>query len=163
MELERLNQLLQYDHLSGKLFSKEHNRELHTDPEGFLTIWDSQAKKKTKFKTDRLCWTLGNNKKVSKNIKVMHLNLNVKDNRLCNLGVVPSDVYNKIMEASKNLSGTLKIQPHPTDKYNFLVIYFRDKVLKKEIICDITNARQRLIVLQLQYAKVLTRFCVFDK
>lgn len=162
MELERLNQLLQYDHLTGKLFSKEHNREIQADPDGFITIWDSLAKKKTKFKADRLCFTLGNNKKVRKNQKILHKNLNNKDNRLVNLVLISQSVHNRVKEASKNLSGGIKIQPHIKDKYDFVVSYFDDKFHTKEVYCDIIAAQNRVIVLQLKYAKVLTRYCCFE-
>lgn len=141
----------------------ETSRKVVSDADGFLTVWDSASKKKTKFKTDRLCWTLGNNKKLRKNQRVLHLNLNTADNRLANLRVVPSSIFNKVSEAAKNLGGALKIQPHIKDKYNFNVLFFKDKVLKREIYGDIIGAQQRLIVLQLQSAKVLTRYCCFDK
>jgi hypothetical protein len=162
VELQRINELLAYNPLTGEIQSKEAGRRIAPDAEGFITVWDSTIKKKTKFKADRLCWTLGNNKKLRKNQKILHLNLSKTDNRLSNLRVVPSSVFNKVNEAAKNLSGALKIQPHPTDKYNFLVIYFKDKVVKKDIVFDIIEAQRRLIVLQLQSAKVLTKFCCFD-
>ena len=162
MELQRINELLTYSPQTGEIHSRESNRKITPCPDGFYTIWDNISRKKTKFKADRLAWTLGNNKKLRKNQKILHLNLNNEDNRLPNIRVVPSSVYNKVMEASKNLSGGLKITPHLTDKYNFVVSYFRDKVQKKDIVCDIIEARRRLIVLQLQSAKVLTKFCCFE-
>ena len=162
MELQRINELLVYDPLTGFITNRNTARKVISDADGFVTIWDSSIKKKTKLKMDRLAWTLGNNKKLRKNVKVLHLNLNLKDNRLRNLRVVPSSVYNKVMEASKNLSGALKIQPHPSDKYNFIVSYFKDKVQKKDIVFDIIEAQRRLIVLQLQSAKVLTKYCCFE-
>jgi hypothetical protein len=162
LELQRINELLAYNPLTGEIQSKEVGRKIAPDAEGFITIWDSTIKKKTKFKADRLCWTLGNNKKLRKNQKILHLNLSKTDNRLPNLRVVPSSVFNKVNEAAKNLGGALKITPHLTDKYNFVVSYFKDKVQKKEIVCDITNAQQRLIMLQLQSAKILTKYCIFD-
>lgn len=162
MELQRINELLIYNPQTGEIQSRESKRRITPCPDGFYTIWDADTKKKTKFKADRLSWTLGNNKKLRKNSKVLHLNLSTTDNRLSNLRVVPSAVFNKVMEAAKNLGGALKIQPHPSDKYNFIVLYFKDKVQKKDIVCDIIEAQRRLIVLQLQSAKVLTKFCCFE-
>ena len=163
MELSRINELLVYDPLTGDITMRDTIRKVSPDPDGFVTIWDNLSKKKTKFKADRLAWTLGNNKKLRKNQKVLHLNLNLKDNRLTNLKLVPSAVFNKIQEAAKNLSGALRIQPHPTDRYDFNLFYFNDRVLKKETYSDIMITQRRLIELQLRFAKVLTRFCIFDK
>ena len=163
MELQRLNELLQYHPQTGDISSRDTGRVFSPDADGSITIYDPRNRKRTKFRADRLCWVLGNGKKLRKNQKILHKNLKIKDNRLQNLVLVSSLVYNKISEAAKNLGGGLKITPHLTDKYIFNLTYFENKVHVKERMHDFIAAQQRLIVLQLKYAKILTRFCVFDR
>ena len=162
MDIKRINELLVYDSSTGDITMRETGRKVSIDADGFVTIWDNVSKKKTKFKMDRLCWTIGNNKKLRKNQKVLHLNLNLKDNRLTNLKLVPSAVFNKIQEAAKNLSGALRIQPHPTDRYDIHVLHISNKTQKKELFSDVSIAQQRFIQLQLNNAKILTKYCIFN-
>ena len=162
LELQRLNELLQYLPQTGEILSRASQRTINPDEDGSYTIYDNLTRIRTKFKADRLCWILGNGKKLRKNQKILHKNLKKKDNRLSNLVVVSPVVYSKVQEAAKNLGGGLKIQPSLKDKWDFIVSYFHNKINKKEQYCDIIAAQQRLIVLQLKYAKVLTTYCCFD-
>lgn len=162
MELQRLNELLVYEPFTGEIFTRNPFRKLSPDPEGFITVWDRQIQKRTKFKVGRLCWILGNNKKLRKNQKVLFKNLNPLDTRLINLAVVPPSVFNKIQEAAKNLRGGIKLQPHHADMYMFTVLYYDNRLHKKELFHDILAAQQRVTSLQLKSAKVLTKYCLFE-
>jgi hypothetical protein len=162
MELQRLNELLVYKPLTGEIFTKEPYRKLSPDPEELITIWDRVTQKRTKFKVGRLCWILGNNKKLRKNQKVLFRNLNSEDTRLVNLLVVTPAVFSKIQEAAKNLRGGLKILPHASDMYDFVVWHYNNRIYRKETFHDIITAQQRLHVLQLKAAKVLTKYCIFE-
>lgn len=162
MELKRINELVTYEPLTGALYSKGSGRPLEPDADGFYTLYDTQTRVRTKFKADRLCWSIGNGKKLRKNQKILHKNLKQRDNRLSNLVLVSPLVYSKVQEAAKNLAGGLTVQPSIKDKYDFFVWYFDNKMRVKERYCDIIAAKQRLIVLQLKYAKVLTTYCCFD-
>lgn len=162
MDLKRLNQLLEYVPHTGDLFTRANRHKLIADADGFYTVYDAQTKKRTKIKADRLCWSLGNNRKLSKAQKILHKNLNYTDNRLQNLVLTSPRVFSKVQEAAKNLGGGLRLAPHHHDKYDINIFYFSNKRLVKEVYCDIIAAKRRLLVLQLRYAKVLTRYCYFD-
>lgn len=162
MELTRLNELLVYEPLTGEVFTRSPFRKLLPDSEDFITIWDRETKKRTKFRVSRLCWTLGNNKKLRRNQKILHKNLDTQDNRLTNLRVIQPSIYNKIQEAAKNLRGGLKILPHHKDQFDYCVWFFDNKLYRKEQYCDIIAAQQRLLVLQLKSAKILTKYCIFE-
>jgi hypothetical protein len=163
MELTRLNELLIYNAATGEVSTRASNRRVEPDADGVVVIWDSLNKRKVKFKMNRLCWTLGNNKKLRKNQRVLHKNLNTDDNRLINISAVSLAVFAKINEAARNLRGELKITPHVSDKWDWLVIYFENKIKRSERFSDIVFAQRRLLVLQLKFAKVLTRWCIFEK
>ena len=162
MDLKRLNELLIYSPHTGEIRMKASGRLINTDPDGFITVYDAISKRRTKFRVNRLAYALGNGKILRKNQKILHLNLDLTDNRLRNLKAVSGGVFAKVKESSRNLTKELKITPHPTDQYDYFVSYFDNKLLKKEVFHDIIAARQRLIELQLRYAKVLTRYCNFD-
>ena len=162
MDLKRLNELLEYSPHTGEVRLKPSKHKIIADADGFYTIYDVATKRRTKIKADRLCWALGNNKRLLKTQKILHKNLKYTDNRLSNLVLVSAKVFSKVQEAAKNLSGGLRLTPHHLDRYNINILYFSEKRLIKEIFCDIISARQRLLELQLKYAKVLTRHCCFD-
>lgn len=162
MDLKKLNELLEYVPQTGTVFMRSNKHRLIADADGFYTVYDTETKKRTKIKADRLCWSLGNNKKLLKTQKILHKNLNYTDNRLQNLALTSSKVFSKVQEAVKNLGGGLRLAPHHRDRYDINIFYFSNKRLVKEIYCDIIAAKRRLLVLQLRYAKVLTRYCYFD-
>ncbi len=162
MKISRLNELVEYNPLTGEIFNRKAKRKLYPDEFGMVTIYDGAIKSRTKYKLDRLCWQLGNNKELKPKQKVLHKNLVQSDNRLTNLKLVPAGVYNKIQEAAKNLNGALRVIQHPSDMYNYLVVYFLDKIEKRELKPDIISAQQRLIQLQLVNAKVLSKYCCFE-
>jgi hypothetical protein len=163
MQLEKLNELLEYSPSTGEIFTRKPNRRLSPDADGFVTVWDTIAKKRTKFKADRLCWMLGNGKKLRRNHKILHKNLDSTDNKLRNLTVVSLSTFSKIQEAHRNLAGALKIRPHKTDQFDIDVWFYDNRIYKKEQFCDLSAAQKRLLVLQLKYAKILTKYCIFEK
>jgi hypothetical protein len=162
MELKRLNELLIYNAATGEVFTKANNRKVEPDADGVVVLWDNLTKRKVKFKMNRLCWTLGNGKKLRRNQRVLHKNLNTEDHRLVNITAVSLGVFAKINEAARNLRGELKILPHASDQWDFCVYYFENKIKRVERFSDIVFAQRRLIVLQLKFAKVLTKYCLFE-
>jgi hypothetical protein len=162
MELKRLNELLIYNAATGEVHMRASNRRVEPDADGVVVLWDSLNKRKVKFKMNRLCWTLGNGKRLRKNQRVLHKNLNTEDHRLVNITAVSLVVFAKINEAARNLRGELKVLPHTTDKWDWLVVYFENKLKRSERFSDIVFAQRRLLVLQLKFAKVLTKYCIFE-
>jgi hypothetical protein len=162
MEIQRLNELLVYEPLTGEIFTRLPFRKMCPDSENFIVVWDRLQQKRTKFKVDRLAWQLGNNKRLRKNQRVLHKNLNTDDNRLVNLSTVSLSIFSKINEAARNLKGELRVLPHEKDQYDFCVHYFENKLKRAERFSDIVFAQKRLLVLQLKFAKVLTKYCLFE-
>jgi hypothetical protein len=99
---------------------------------------------------------------VQKDKVVLHKNLNENDYRYCNLKLISKKTQNSIKEAYRNLNGYLKLQPHPKDMFSYVLIWKengKDKIL---VVQDIVVAKRMLNKLQLKYAKILNRYCVFD-
>lgn len=76
--------------------------------------------------------------------------------------LVTKDIYKKIKEAHHNLSGYLRIQPHTSDAFCYVVHYREDNRNKCIVLQDIVIAKKRYLALQLKYAKILNKWCLFD-
>lgn len=162
-EQERLQSIVQYNPESGKIYNKKSGREYSiSEDNGAITIYDPLMKKRIKIRPDKLIWILLYGKPPDSDKRILHRNLNQNDNRLVNLLLVPRRVYNQISEASRNLSGALKLLPHPEDQYSYVLTYKDSGVEHNEIIEDIVVARKKLLKLQLKYAKLLSKYCIFD-
>jgi hypothetical protein len=93
---------------------------------------------------------------------ILHKNLDESDYRYCNLKLISKKTYNSIKEAHRNLSGYLRLQPHPKDMFSYVLIWKengKDKIL---VVQDIVVAKRMHNKLQLKYAKILSRYCIFD-
>jgi len=154
---------VQYDPENGYFFVVHANgsiRRIFPDEEGYVMF----HKKSTRYKirASRVAYELGNATEVPEGKVVLHRNLDTNDYRLRNLAVVPKEVHKKIKEAHMNLSGFLRIQPHQSDAFCYVVHYREDSRNKFFVLQDIVVAKQTFLRLQLKYAKLLNKYCVFD-
>lgn len=162
MQPERLKQLLEYNPLSGEVFRSKSKRLLTADAEGLVVIFDSFEKKSYRLKLDRIAYTLGYGTSPKETERVLHKNLDSTDNSLKNLALVSRAVFIKIKEAAKNLSGGIRMLPHATDQFSYVVSWFEKGIEKSRVLADIVSAKRLVLRLQLQNSKVLTRYCLFD-
>lgn len=159
---DRLKELVKYDPVTGNLYNKVSERKLTIDDLGFVTVYDNENKKRIKMKAERLCLILFTGIDDSKDERILFRNLNERDYRAVNLQLVDRKVYNRIMEAYRNLSGDLKLNPHPHDQYSYIITYQDEGKIKNITVYDIVVARQKYLSLQLKYAKILNKYCIFD-
>ena len=68
----------------------------------------------------------------------------------------------RIKEAHKNLSGYLKIKPHPKDMFSYLLIWKENAKNRTLVVQDVVMVKRAYNKLQLKYAKILSKYCVFD-
>lgn len=155
--------LIDYDILTGDFFILKNNtryRKIFPDEDGYIVFYKDS--KRIKFKANKAAIELVQNIVVQKDKVVLHKNLNENDYRYCNLKLISKKVHNTIKEAYRNLSGYLKLQPHPKDMFSYVLIWKesgKDRVL---VVQDIVVAKRMHNKLQLKYAKILNRYCVFD-
>lgn len=117
---------------------------------------------KLKIKADRLIWFITHGVLPAKSDVIFHKNLDETDNRLNNLVLLTSKEYSSIIEAMKNISGALKLLPHATDMFSYVLYYRLKGRLKSEVIQDITVAKKKLTRMQLKYVKLISKYTVSD-
>jgi hypothetical protein len=162
MTPERLRELLTYDPLTGAIRTKRFQRQLEADHDGLVIVFDSLEKKSFKMKLERVAYALAFGVSPREDKRVLHKNLDTKDNRLCNLALVSRKVYLQIKESHKNLTGGIRVIAHQSDQFAYLVYWFEGGFERKKIVQDIVPARKLQLKLQLKYSKILTKYCIFD-
>jgi len=161
--LERLKELLEYDALTGKVSIRKNKRVLTPDHDGIVMIFDREAKPKhKKYKLEKIAYYLAFSIFPREDQRVLHKNLDPEDNRQTNLVLVSRSVYKQIKEASRNVAGGIRIVPHATDQFSYMLHWFENGIEKIRLVQDIVIARRYMVRLQLKYSKILTKYCVFD-
>lgn len=158
-----VKELIDYDMLEGSFFILKNNiryRKIFPNEDGYLIFYRNGNR--IKLKANKLVFQLINNSIVPKDKVPLHKNLDETDFRFCNLILISKKIYNMIREAHKNLSGYLKIKPHPKDMFSYLLIWKENSKNKILVVQDVVIAKRAYNKLQLKYAKILNRYCVFD-
>ena len=159
----KVKELIDYDILEGIFFILKNNiryRKIFPNEEGYIIFY--KQSKRIKLKANKVAIELVQNIIVPKDKVVLHKNLNETDYRYCNLKLISKKIHNTIKESYRNLNGYLKLQPHPKDMFSYVLVWKengKDKIL---VVQDIVVAKRMLQKLQLKYAKILNRYCVFD-
>jgi hypothetical protein len=159
LDLALISKYLQYDPVLGDVyFIKEAKPARKLVPDETNRILTTVAKQKLKIKADRLIWYLVYKHQPTRNQIIFHKNLDPKDNRILNLSLITKTEYLRIIEAMKNISGTLKLLPHPTDAFCYVLQYKLHGRLRKEVVSDITIAKRKFVRLQLKFVKLIGKF-----
>ncbi|ASJ79272.1 HNH endonuclease [Curvibacter phage P26059A] len=114
------------------------------------------------IKADRLAWFISTGKQPARFQVVFHKNLDWNDNRLNNLVLLQKNEYMQLQEAMKNISGALKLVPHPNDMFSYMLFYKHNGRMLREIVQDISIARRKFNKLQLKYVKIISKYTVSD-
>jgi len=157
---------IEYDLLTGSFFLLKTTsggttkRQIFPNDDGYLLFYREGSK--YKLKANRLALELGTAKLLDQNKLVLHKNLDVNDYRLQNLCAVTRAVYKKVKEAHRNLNGALRLVPHTTDAFSYVVQWKEDNKQMQQVVQDIVVAKRLFTKLQLRFAKLLSKYCVFD-
>ena len=162
MVLQRLKELLVYDPVTGVIQNKKSKRQMQQDEYGFIVVYDNNLKKRSKIKAAKVAWELGNDKELPKDKRIIHKNLIETDTKLANLGLITRNQYRQLQEAIRNLGGNVRLLPHPEDQFSYIIRYQLNGKEKREVRYDIGAASSKYLQLQLKFAKILNKYCLFD-
>ena len=158
-----VKELIDYDMLDGSFYILKNNtryRKIFPNEDGYLVFY--RTGKRIKLKANKLVFKLVQNIDAPKDKVPLHKNLDETDFRYCNLVLISNKIHNTIKEAHKNLSGYLKIKPHPKDMFSYLLIWKENAKNRTLVVQDVVMVKRAYNKLQLKYAKILSKYCVFD-
>lgn len=162
MNLQQLKELLSYNPLTGKLEQLSNKKQPKTDEYGFITIYDPRTKVKYKLKANKAAWMLGNSKTIRSDQRILHKNLDQNDLTLKNIVLISRSAYLDVVDAIKNLEGSLRLVAHTSDMFNYF-LYYRVKGKETREICyDIVQAKKKYLKMQLKFAKVVSKYCIVE-
>lgn len=159
MDLEAISKYLQYNAATAEIyFVKDSKKPRKLVPDENNRICTTVLKHKLKIKADRLIWYLVYKHQPNRDQIVFHKNLDPTDNNILNLALITKIEYMRIIEAMKNISGTLRLLPHATDAFCYILQYKLNGRLRKEVIADVTIAKRKYRRLQLKFVKLIGKF-----
>lgn len=161
MQAEKLQELLDYDPLSGRVVIKSSGKLLFPAEDGYCLLTLPDGKKK-KIKLNKICYSLLHNKTLLKTCKVIHRDLDTSNFRANNLILLTAPQYKELKEALKNLQGGIRLQVHPTDVYSYKLFWYEDAKEKTKVVQDIVVAKRLEQRLLLKSSKILTKYCSVD-
>lgn len=113
---------------------------------------------KYKIKYTKLIWYIVYNTEVDNTHIIWHKDLDTSNYKLNNLCLITKEEYKKIQEALQNLSGILKIKPHKSDAFTYVLEYKEQGRIRKENIEDVSLAAKKLKKLKFKYTKLVSRY-----
>ena len=158
---------LAYDYIEGKFykiaslepFSIE--RELLADLNANLSykcnISGALVKKNAKILAYEVlhdCFVVGKT--------VYFKDLNTSNFKGSNLGCIRKEEYLRLKDALRNLNGFLKIVPHKTDAYVYVVKYRNNSKVCSIICHDIIQAHKIKRRIQIKSSKILSKYLTSD-
>jgi hypothetical protein len=164
--LKDLVKFIWYNASTGELFSlskhEPHHPERKLIPDETNKINSTLLGHRLKIKADRLAWFIATGKQPSRHQIIFHRNMDDLDNSLHNLVLLQKKEYQQLVEAMKNISGDLRMIPHSTDMFSYVLIFKHNGRSHREVVQDITVARRKFTRLQLKFVKVISRYTISD-
>lgn len=111
------------------------------------------------IKANKAAFILFTNSMPDKDIVLYPKNLDDFDYSLKNLGSIPKENYRELKQALHNLNHALSINPHPRDRWHYVVKY-KDEVNKVKVFQDVVSAKRFYRSLLLKYTKTVSKYCI---
>ena len=106
-----------------------------------------------------MAWEIMNGK-IAKGFVVYAKNLNNRDIKGINIGIVDRETYRSINDALKNTNGAIKATPHKTDAFSYVVRYRENGKNKSIITHDIIGAMKIKRKILLKSLKILEKYII---
>lgn len=157
---KELRDIFMYIPSTGEVYinKKNQTKKILPDEDGNLNV--VVDKKRIKMKYSFFVWCLISGAKPNKNETIWFKDLDQNNFAFNNLMLVQKDLYSKLIEAMKNLSGDIKLYPHPSDGFSYVLEYRQGGRTKKDVYGDITIARKEQVKLKLSCAKFLSIYTI---
>lgn len=115
---------------------------------------------KIRMKYSSLVWLVVHKVRPTKDQVIFHKDLDETNCTIENLVLISKKEKSKISEAMKNITGSLRLIPHPTDVFSYVLEYRENGRLKREVIADIVPAKKKLMQLRIKIIKFLNKYVV---
>lgn len=159
--LKALPSLIEYLPDTGEIFLLKDGirlRKLFLNENNSINI--SARDIKLKLKGSTIAWFMFYQRFPSKDEIIFHKDLDETNLKINNLTLISKKTNKDLQEALKNLSGELKLVPHTSDSYCYVLEYRSQGRIRKETIADLQVARKKLAKMQLRFIKLLGAYVV---
>jgi hypothetical protein len=128
--------------------------------EGFIIYVCVCSGKTIKLKAIRVAYEMFYNCKRPNGMVIYPKDLQNSNFKIANIGTVNAAVWQNIKDAVYNIRDGIKIKPHPTNAYTFVVKYRQYGRVMQKTVHDITQALQFKRNLIIKCSKIVTKYTV---
>jgi hypothetical protein len=147
----------------GKVLMKKNQRPLYPDEfDKTVTIYDPLTRKRRKLLYKKLCWILYNRKEVPEDKSVLQLDLKEDNFSINNLRLVDKKDYASLMLALRNLSGSLKVLPHTSNRHKYVVHWLERGKHMKIVTQDFVAAEQLHLQKKQEFVKIVNKYILTE-
>jgi len=130
------------------------------DMDGFLKFTCTVAERVIKLKAIRVAYEMFHNTKRPNGMIVYPKDMNETNLRINNIGVLSVELWSTVKDAVHNISGGIKITPHSTNAYSFVLTYRKNGRNVQRTTHDITKALQLKRKITIESYKIATKYTV---
>jgi hypothetical protein len=129
--------------------------------DGFLVYTDIvSGKKNIKLKAIRVAYEMFYNCKRPKGMIVYHKDMVEGNYRVENIGTIPVELWQDVKDALYNVQDGIKIKPHPSVAYSFVLSFRQNGRIVRRVKHDITQVLQYKRKILLKCSKLVSKYTV---
>jgi hypothetical protein len=156
---------LLYDHIQGSFWrlkldsvgNLQQDRRLFPNEEGNISYFCAATRKPVKRKASVLAWEILYNCS-ARDLYILHRDLDESNLKGSNLFALNRKEYIRYKDCLSNVQGAIRLHPHPTDAFSYIVYHRRGNKLKQNTFKDIVSALRFKKKMLLFSLKVLGRY-----
>lgn len=138
----------------------ENTRRIFPDENGLLNYYCFKEKKSIKKKAITLAWELLNCKSLPNNSINYFKDLNPENYKGSNIGLISKVNYKKLKDALYNLEHGVKLIPHKSDMFVYILKFKSEGKLVQTTFHDISLALKMKRKVILRSSKIITKWVV---